>query len=63
MTKLTFDADNQGKSLICQAYAVDGADNKVSYLGPDKATINAEVISHAILVEKYESEEDLEQVA
>ncbi|MBO5091227.1 MAG: leucine-rich repeat protein [Clostridia bacterium] len=63
MTKLTFDAENQGKSLICQAYAVDGADNKVSYLGTDNTTINAEVISHAILVEKYESEEDLEKVA
>ena len=59
MTKLTFDADNQGKELICQAYAVDGADNTVSYLGTDKTTINAEVISHAILVEKYESKEDL----
>ena len=63
MTKLTFDAENQGKSLICQAYAVDGADNTVSYLGTDKTTINAEVISHAILVEKYESKEDLEKVA
>ena len=63
MTKLTFDADNQGKELICQAYAVDGADNTVSYLGTDKTTINAEVISHAILVEKYESKEDLEKVA
>ena len=59
MTKLTFDADNQGKELICQAYAVDGADNTVSYLGTDKTTINAEVISHAILVKNYQSKEDL----
>ena len=61
MTKLTFAEDYQASQLYCQAYAVE--DDTVSYISPEKTSISAEVISHAILVEKYESKEDLEKVA
>ena len=61
MTKLTFAENYQASQLYCQAYAVE--DDIVSYISPEKISISAEVISHAILVEKYESKEDLEKVA
>lgn len=61
VTKLTFAKDYQESELFCQAYAVE--DTNITYLGHDSVSINAEVISHAILVEKYDSKEDLEKVA
>ncbi len=51
MAKLTLDTDYQAKELHCQAYAIEN--NTITYVGQNSVSASAEVISHAILVEKY----------
>ena len=54
--KLTFGEDFLGKEFNCQAYVVDNS--ALTYVGHEGVSLEAEVVSHAILVEKYESKED-----
>ncbi len=61
MAKITLESDYQENTLNCQAYAIEN--NTVTYVGHDSVSAKAEVISHKILVGKYESKEDLEAAA
>ena len=55
--KLTFGEDFLGKEFNCQAYVVDNS--ALTYVGHEGVSLEAEIVSHAILVEKYEPKEEI----